>query len=205
MAADSSSTKTPSSEEAKVHIVYTEQPPVGTEAESHHLGTLASVLGSEEAAKEALVYTYSHAATGFSAKLTQDQVDQLSKKPGVLQVLPSQTLQLHSGPGRMHQYVPRGQFFDYAFLTTFVSQYVCLLEDTQYKEQILYDAYDINNNQLIDDICGGFHMCEWIIKEGGLYAHNADTGKYIFHHKWINSHHLTEFEPPSASPIASKN
>ncbi|CAN6555423.1 unnamed protein product [Malus baccata var. baccata] len=90
------------SSETAVHIVYTERPLENEEPESYHLRTLASVLGSEEAAKEALVYSYKTAASGFSAKLTPQQVEQISKLPGVLQVVPSRTLQLHSGPGKLH-------------------------------------------------------------------------------------------------------
>ncbi|KAL3503866.1 hypothetical protein ACH5RR_033707 [Cinchona calisaya] len=91
----------PSSSEAKVHIIYTERPQ-DQEPEDYHIKTLTSVLGSEEAAKEVLVYSYKHAASGFSAKLTPEQVAEISKQPGVLQVVASQTLQLHSGPGKMH-------------------------------------------------------------------------------------------------------
>ncbi|KAL3366225.1 hypothetical protein AABB24_011069 [Solanum stoloniferum] len=83
------------SNESKVHIVYTEQPE-DQEPEEYHIKTLTSVLGSEEAAKEALIYSYKHAASGFSAKLTAEQVSELSKQPGVLQVVPSQTVQLHT-------------------------------------------------------------------------------------------------------------
>ncbi|KAJ8445176.1 hypothetical protein Cgig2_029548 [Carnegiea gigantea] len=109
---------------AGVYIVYTEKPAATVEPESHHLSTLASVLGrilaaielllpdvrlsslkmdvlvySEEAAKESLVYVYKNAATGFSAKLTPAQASQLEKQPGVIQVVPNKTLQLHSGAG----------------------------------------------------------------------------------------------------------
>ncbi|KAJ7969695.1 Subtilisin-like protease [Quillaja saponaria] len=79
-----------------VHIIYTEKPQ-DQEPEAYHIKTLAAVLGSEEAAKEALLYSYKSAASGFSAKLTPEQVAEISKQPGVLQVVPSRTLQLHSG------------------------------------------------------------------------------------------------------------
>ncbi|XVE60782.1 hypothetical protein DITRI_Ditri05aG0154800 [Diplodiscus trichospermus] len=100
MAESADSSKSSSSSSA-VHIVYTEKPQ-DEQPEAYHIRTLASVLGSEEAAKEALIYSYKTAASGFSAKLTPEQVAEISKQPGVLQVVPSRTLQLHSEPGRLH-------------------------------------------------------------------------------------------------------
>ncbi|CAD5189495.1 unnamed protein product [Musa acuminata subsp. malaccensis] len=81
-------------EEAAVNIVYVAKPE-GEEPEAFHIRTLAAVLGSEEAAKDSLIYHYKHAASGFSAKLTRSQVEELSKQPGVLRVVPSKTVSLH--------------------------------------------------------------------------------------------------------------
>ncbi|OMP10832.1 Proteinase inhibitor I9 [Corchorus olitorius] len=96
-----SSSSSSSGSAAAVQIVYTERPQ-DEEPEAYHIRTLASVLGSEEAAKEALIYSYKTAASGFSAKLTPEQVAEISKQPGVLQVVPSRTLQLHTGPPTLH-------------------------------------------------------------------------------------------------------
>ncbi|KAL4566195.1 hypothetical protein LXL04_030306 [Taraxacum kok-saghyz] len=89
--------------EAAVHIVYTDRPQ-HEELEIYHLRTLSSVFASEEAAKGALLYTYKHAACGFSAKLTPEQVEEISKQPGVLQVVPSRTVQLHDKPVNVHHF-----------------------------------------------------------------------------------------------------
>ncbi|KAK1407670.1 hypothetical protein QVD17_39291 [Tagetes erecta] len=88
---------------ASVHIVYTDRPQ-HEELEVYHLRTLSSVLGSEEAAKGALLYTYKHAACGFSAKLTPKQVEELSKLPGVLQVVKDGTMKLHDSPAKLHTF-----------------------------------------------------------------------------------------------------
>ncbi|XP_057532500.1 subtilisin-like protease SBT3.16 isoform X5 [Amaranthus tricolor] len=72
-----------------LYIVHTEQPTEGVDHEAFHLQTLSSVLGSEEAAKESLIYVYKSAATGFSAKLTPEQVSELENHPGVIMVAES--------------------------------------------------------------------------------------------------------------------
>ncbi|KAB5534150.1 hypothetical protein DKX38_017236 [Salix brachista] len=66
-----------SSAAASVQIVYTKRPQ-DEELEAYHIRTLASVLGSEDAAKEALLYSYNKVANGFSAKLTPQQAEQIS-------------------------------------------------------------------------------------------------------------------------------
>ncbi|EFJ08848.1 hypothetical protein SELMODRAFT_235873 [Selaginella moellendorffii] len=65
--------------------------------EAKQLDVLASVLGSPDAAKDAILYHYKHSMHGFSAKLTADQAKAISELPGVLQVHVSQTYQLHGG------------------------------------------------------------------------------------------------------------
>ncbi|XP_078441065.1 proteinase inhibitor, propeptide [Wolffia australiana] len=83
-----------SMDDAAVHIVYTESPKDG-DPEAYHVKTLTSVLGSEEAAREALVYSYKSAVSGFSAKLTSQQVAEITKQPGVIHVAPSLAHHLH--------------------------------------------------------------------------------------------------------------
>ncbi|KAB5512386.1 hypothetical protein DKX38_029414 [Salix brachista] len=66
-----------SSAAASVQVVYTKRPQ-DEEPEAYHIRTLASVLGSEDAAKEALLYSYNTVASGFSTKLTPQQDEQIS-------------------------------------------------------------------------------------------------------------------------------
>ncbi|CAL9150311.1 unnamed protein product [Musa hybrid cultivar] len=81
-------------EEATVYIVYVECPE-GVKPEAFYIRTLAAVLGSEERAKDAVIHHYTHAARGFAAKLTAQQVEELRKQPGVLLVLPDIIYHLH--------------------------------------------------------------------------------------------------------------
>ncbi|XP_022926277.1 subtilisin-like protease SBT3.17 [Cucurbita moschata] len=85
----------PDSAPWRVHIIYTERP-LNETPEAYHIRILTSVLGSEEAAREALVYCYKDSINGFAAKLTPDQVENISKQPGVLNAVESRSYHLDS-------------------------------------------------------------------------------------------------------------
>lgn len=63
---------------------------------SSHVELLSSVLGSDEDAHLSLVYSYSHAFTGFSAVMSKEQATAISEKVGVVSVFPDPVLQLHT-------------------------------------------------------------------------------------------------------------
>lgn len=63
--------------------------------DSHH-GMLAAVLGSEQAAKDTILYSYRHGFSGFAAVLTDRQAARLSDWPGVVRVVRNRVLDLHT-------------------------------------------------------------------------------------------------------------
>ncbi|KAL3513544.1 hypothetical protein ACH5RR_026261 [Cinchona calisaya] len=62
--------------ETKVYIVFTDHP-IGQDLRDYAIQIISSVLGSQEAAEEALGYVYSYVGPGFSARLTPEQAAQL--------------------------------------------------------------------------------------------------------------------------------
>ncbi|KAL6550266.1 hypothetical protein OROMI_020754 [Orobanche minor] len=54
--------------------------------DSHH-AMLTSLMGSKQLALESMVYSYTHGFSGFAAKLTESQAQQLSEHPDVVQVM----------------------------------------------------------------------------------------------------------------------
>ncbi|KAG7956099.1 hypothetical protein I3843_11G107800, partial [Carya illinoinensis] len=76
---------------SNVHIVYLGEKPRDDPKliqDSHH-DMLATVVGSKEIASGLMVYSYKHGFSGFAAKLTESQAQQLADLPGVVRVIPN--------------------------------------------------------------------------------------------------------------------
>ncbi|XP_010421967.1 PREDICTED: subtilisin-like protease SBT3.10 [Camelina sativa] len=77
--------------ERKVYVVYLgekEHDNPESVTESHHQ-ILWSLLGSKESVHDSIVYSYRHGFSGFAAKLTESQAQQISELPEVVQVIPN--------------------------------------------------------------------------------------------------------------------
>ncbi|KAH0690067.1 hypothetical protein KY289_017425 [Solanum tuberosum] len=84
--------------ESKVHVVNLgrrKHDDVELTTSSHHQ-ILSSVLGSQEAAKESIIYSYRHGFSGFAAKLTEAQAKRIAELPDVVHVVPNHFYQLHT-------------------------------------------------------------------------------------------------------------
>ncbi|KAF8405313.1 hypothetical protein HHK36_010217 [Tetracentron sinense] len=63
--------------------------------DSHH-EVLSTLLGSKEAARASILYSYKHGFSGFAAVLTQSQAKLIADFPGVVRVVPNRILSLHT-------------------------------------------------------------------------------------------------------------
>ncbi|CAN4089461.1 unnamed protein product [Withania somnifera] len=84
--------------ESKVHVVYLGRRK-HDDAElttSAHYKILSSVLGSQEAARESIIYSYKYGFSGFAAKLTEAQAKRIAELPDVVHVVPNHFYQLHT-------------------------------------------------------------------------------------------------------------
>ncbi|KAK9145831.1 hypothetical protein Sjap_005734 [Stephania japonica] len=81
-----------------VYIVYLgerqHQDPTTTRKFHHEL--LLNLLGSKEAARCSLLYSYRHGFSGFAARLTKSQAQQIEEMPGVVQVIANRIHKLHT-------------------------------------------------------------------------------------------------------------
>ncbi|KAF8033412.1 hypothetical protein BT93_D2120 [Corymbia citriodora subsp. variegata] len=83
---------------SKVHIVYMGatkgDDPVATKKSHHEL--LSNYLGSKEAARSSILYSYKHGFSGFAARLTSSQAEEITNFPGVLQVIPNRIHKIYT-------------------------------------------------------------------------------------------------------------
>ncbi|XP_042485690.1 subtilisin-like protease SBT3.10 [Macadamia integrifolia] len=66
-----------------------------TTVKSHH-DILATLLGSKEAAKNSILYSYKHGFSGFAATLTDSQAKAVADMPGVVRVFPNRIHKLQT-------------------------------------------------------------------------------------------------------------
>ncbi|XP_012853446.1 PREDICTED: subtilisin-like protease SBT3.5 [Erythranthe guttata] len=62
-----------------------EKPPQYLNPKAYYIHVLSSVLGSEKAAEDALIYSYG-VISGFAAKLNPEQASHLKDQPGIIYV-----------------------------------------------------------------------------------------------------------------------
>ncbi|XP_043693869.1 subtilisin-like protease SBT3.9 [Telopea speciosissima] len=62
---------------------------------SHH-NMLATLLGSKEAAKNSILYSYKHGFSGFAASLSDSQAKAIADLPGVVLVFPNRIHKVHT-------------------------------------------------------------------------------------------------------------
>ncbi|XP_075672863.1 subtilisin-like protease SBT3.9 [Castanea sativa] len=81
-----------------VHIVYMgeRQHDEPERVQDSHHEVLSIILGSHEAAKESILYSYKHGLSGFAAVLTESQAKLIADFPGVVRVVPNRVLSLQT-------------------------------------------------------------------------------------------------------------
>lgn len=61
-----------------------------------HHKMLSTLLGSKEAARSSILYSYKHGFSGFAARLTKSQAEKIAEFPGVVQVFPNGIQKFHT-------------------------------------------------------------------------------------------------------------
>ncbi|KAG5563603.1 hypothetical protein RHGRI_006147 [Rhododendron griersonianum] len=80
---------------SNVHIVYMGEKQYKDPAavKKLHHNMLSALLGSKEAARDSILYSYKHGFSGFAARLTKSQAEKIA---GVVQVFPNRIHKLHT-------------------------------------------------------------------------------------------------------------
>ncbi|KAH6789400.1 hypothetical protein C2S51_004406 [Perilla frutescens var. frutescens] len=83
---------------SNVHIVYMGARPNDEPEllENSHHELLSGILGSKEASRGSILYSYKHGFSGFAAFLTRDQAKLIAGLPGVVRVIPNRLYDLHT-------------------------------------------------------------------------------------------------------------
>ncbi|KAM5572672.1 subtilisin-like protease [Rosa sericea] len=88
----------------QTYIVWVEKPPSNFHAQSDHEDLDSwyqsflpqTIANSNQLVKPRMVYAYRNVATGFAAKLTAEEVEEMEKKDGFISAHPERNLQLHT-------------------------------------------------------------------------------------------------------------
>ncbi|CAL5214071.1 unnamed protein product [Lathyrus oleraceus] len=85
-------------ETSTVHIVYMGDKIIHNPetTKKYHHKMLTSLLGSKEDAKTSLLYSYKHGFSGFAARMTKSQAEDIAKFPEVVSVIPNGIHKLHT-------------------------------------------------------------------------------------------------------------
>ncbi|XP_028051670.1 subtilisin-like protease SBT3.4 isoform X1 [Camellia sinensis] len=83
---------------SNVHIVYMGERQYEDPASVRklHHKMLSTLLGSKEAARSSILYSYKHGFSGFAARLTKSQAEKIAEFPGVVQVFPNGIQKFHT-------------------------------------------------------------------------------------------------------------
>ncbi|KAI3967481.1 hypothetical protein MKW92_000351 [Papaver armeniacum] len=85
-------------EDRKVHIVYMGDLPSESEYSpiSHHQNILQEIIDEGRSVQDILVHTYKRSFNGFSAELTEEEVQKLSGMESIISVFPNRMFHLHT-------------------------------------------------------------------------------------------------------------
>ncbi|XP_031115898.1 subtilisin-like protease SBT3.3 [Ipomoea triloba] len=118
--------------ETKVYIVYMgarQHDDIELITSTHH-DMLATILGSQEAAADSMIYSYRHGFSGFAAMMTKSQAQTIADLPGVVKVMPNYKYKLQTT-----------RSWDYLGLS-FNSANNNLLHDTKMGDGIIVAVFD---------------------------------------------------------------
>ncbi|KAM7267323.1 hypothetical protein ACFE04_009489 [Oxalis oulophora] len=86
-------------------------------------------------------------------------------------------------------------------------KHFCEVRDLLRHKSRTVTAYDLYDDRLLNSYCGNFRVCEWIVRDDGLWIHNLNTGTYYFGENWasdvwveneMDQHHLFNIISPQA-------